>query len=114
MSRTIRRRKDKWKFHQVVGSFEEFTGPCPGYPNSKTWEQGQSEKSGVSLEKMYDQWVAFFYRDSNPGQRGAPRWFRRMYGSKHVRLVNQHQLHICNKYDEWDQHVPLLFVNNAG
>lgn len=113
VSRTVRR-KEKWLFQQAVGSFEEWHAPSPGYPFTETVELRKSRESGVSLEWLYAQRVAQFRGDHRSGYYSAPHWFRRLYGSKHVRLVNAQQLHVCNKYDEWDQHAPHPFVSNAG
>lgn len=113
MSRTVRRRKDKWKFFQVVGTFEEFIRPHHN-PEIITWEVVQSRKSGVSLEQMYQDRVAWFYRDTDSGRRSAPREFRRLYGSKYSRTVNSKDLHTHNKYDSWEQHSSEPYPRNAG
>lgn len=114
MSNTIRHRKEVWKFKQVVGTFEEFAGPWQAYPDVETWKQRRSRESGVSLERMYAQRVAWFYGDTKSGKRNAPRWFRRMHGSKLVRSLNKHELRKCDKQDEWDGHGPIYLKNNAG
>lgn len=112
MSRTLRRKRETWKFKQVVGSFEQFIRPwCPGV---ESWEVSTSRKSGVSLDTMYAQRVAWFYGDTKSGKRNAPRWFRRMHGSKLVRSINKHELRKCDKQDEWDSHGPIYLKNNAG
>ena len=112
MSRTFRRKNETWKFNQVVGSFERFAEPW--LPGVEAWEVRVSRKSGVSLERMYAQRVAWFYGDTGSGKRGPPRWFRRIHGSKQIRLINESELRKCKSLDEWDSHSPTYLKNNAG
>lgn len=88
--------------------------PSPSHPHLESWEEQESRRTGVPIEKMYAQWKAKHYADTHSGRRNAPRHYRHRYGSKVVRRENKRLLYVCGKYDEWDKHSAHPFKGNAG
>ena len=103
MSRTFRRNK-KWQINHYIGSYEE-NAEDPWYTMYRY--------PTLTYDQAYDHMRARLTRDHHPGHYGVPRWFRRMHGSKHVRMKEKARLFRCWQRDEWDQHFSENRMRNA-
>ena len=104
MSRTIRRNQ-KWLTNYYVGSREE----CVKDPH---WVMHRYPT--LTFEQAYAREKARLHRDHNPGHYGVPRWFRRLHGSKQIRLNEKAALHRCVRHDQYDVHAPDSKARNAA
>lgn len=60
----------------------------------------------LTFEQAYERAVARYHRDHPSGHYGIPRAFRRLHGSKAVRLSEYRAIHRGLRRDEWDDHLP--------
>lgn len=104
MARTFRRNK-KYLILKVVGTIEQVY-------DDRAWFQWRYPD--LSLELAYSRCKAHYTRDHHSGHHGVPRWFRRMHGSKALRLDEQCKLHRSIRRDEWDDHLPENRTRNAS
>lgn len=104
MARTFRRNK-KYLILKVVGTIEHTY-------DDRAWFQWRYPD--LAPELAYSRCKARYTRDHHPGRHGVPRWFRRMHGSKALRLDEQCKLHRSLRRDEWDDHLPENRTRNAS
>lgn len=104
MSRTLRRNK-KHLINDHVGTFDEFRG-------YDWWLRRRYP--GLTAEQAYERAVHRYTRDHHPGYFGVPRWYRRMHGSKAVRVRENQALRVHHRYDSWDAHIPESRYRSAG
>ena len=103
MSRTFRR-KDYRLINRWVGSREEHT-------RDPQWLMYRYPT--LTFDQAYARLVACYTRDHHKGHYGVPRWFRRLHGSKQLRLNESIKLHRHQWDDSWDNHVPESRCRNA-
>lgn len=103
MSRTFRRTR-KNAIHQHLGTFGEFKGYW--------WMQQTADRKGMALRELFDLHTRQFHMDrDNEGRRNPPRWWRREFGAKRVRIANKRMLQRHLECDTFDMHSPEPFVN---
>lgn len=93
MARTYRRNKK----HLVLdhcGTFEETR-------DDRWWDDAH-----LTPEQTYARRVARFTRDHPSGRFGVPHWYRRLHGSKRLRLLELIKLRRHLRDGEWEKHLP--------
>lgn len=103
MARTTRRNKPHL-ISSYVGSFDEFL-------QDPWWLSKRYH--GCTMEQAYAQYKARYTRDHRSGRYGVPHWFRRLHGSKDLRLCESHKLHCALRSENWESHLPDSRRRNA-
>lgn len=97
MSRTLRRNK-KNLIDQHVGTREA----CQRGDGWMMYRYGRD----LPFEQAYARCVHRYTRDHRNGYFSIPRWYRRVHGSKDVRLRENHALLAHQHNDSWEAHSP--------
>jgi hypothetical protein len=105
MSRTLRRNK-KHLILDHVGA--------PDKCKRDGWWMGHCHYRDLPFEQAYARSVHRYTRDHHNGYYGIPRWYRRLHGSKDVRLRENQALHVHHHRDSWDAHIPETRYRSKG
>lgn len=100
MSRTIRRKNA----HNKSGYVREVN-------EIDRWDLKRYNASNP--KQCQDLMKAFFHSDNHAGSWGVPRWYRHFRNNRHKRH-EQHELKRCQKFNEWEDHLPNVNVRDAG
>lgn len=104
MSRTLRRNKK----HLI----DDHVGTREANQRDDWWMRYRYPD--LSFEQAYARAVHRYTGDRPKGRFGIPRWYRRMHGSKEVRVRENHALYLHRREDTWESHAPENRYRSTG